>query len=74
MIFKSQMSGGHTLPIRYFVINSKTDTMHIYGNCQHTKVRKVPIRLFDTPEELEAYAGRKLRLCENCRKQLKGEK
>ena len=56
------------MPIRYFVINSKTDTMHIYGNCQHTKVRKIPIRLFDTPEELEAYAGRKLRLCESCRK------
>ena len=58
------------MPIRYFVINTKTNTMHIYGNCQHTKVRNVPIRLFDTPQELEAYAGRKLRLCENCRKKL----
>lgn len=56
------------MPIRYFVINSKTNTMHIYGGCQQTKVRTVPIRLFDTPQELEAYAGRKLRLCENCRK------
>jgi hypothetical protein len=48
--------------------------MHIYGCCQQTKVRKVPIRLFDTPEELEAYAGRKLILCENCRKKLNEKK
>ena len=58
------------MPIRYFIINSKTTTMHIYGGCQQTKVRTVPIRLFDTPMELEAYAGRKLRLCENCRKKM----
>ena len=56
------------MPIRYFVINAKTNTMHIYGCCQQTKVRNVPIRLFDTPQELEAYAGRPLTLCENCRK------
>ena len=56
------------MPIRYFVINQKTDTMHIYGGCQQTKARAVPIRLFDTPQELEVYAGRKLKLCENCRK------
>ena len=62
------------MPIRYFVINSKTKTMHIYGGCQQTKVRSVPIRLFDTPQELEAYAGRKLKLCENCRKKLKEQK
>ena len=62
------------MPIRYFIINSKTVTMHIYGGCQQTKVRKVPIRLFDTPQELEAYAGRKLKLCENCRKKLETEK
>ena len=58
------------MPIRFFVINNKTSTMHIYGGCQQTKVRKVPIRLFDTTEEMEAYAGRKLRLCENCRKKM----
>ena len=58
------------MPIRYFVINSKTKTMHVYGCCQQTKVRKIPIRLFDTPEELEAYAGRPLELCANCRKKL----
>ena len=58
------------MPIRYFVINAKTTIMHIYGGCQQTKVRKIPIRLFDTPEELEAYAGRKLTLCENCRKRI----
>ena len=62
------------MPIRYFVINSKTTTMHIYGGCQQTKVRNVPIRLFDTPQELESYAGRKLKLCENCRKKLEKEK
>ena len=58
------------MPIRYFVINCKTPIMHIYGGCQQTKVRKVPIRLFDTPQELEAYAGRKLKLCENCRNRM----
>ena len=58
------------MPIRYFVVNAKTNTMHIYGCCQQTKVRNIPIRLFDTPEELEGYAGRKLSLCENCRKKL----
>lgn len=62
------------MPIRYFVVNSKTTTMHIYGGCQQTKVRKIPIRLFDTPQELESYAGRKLSLCANCRKQLHKEK
>ena len=62
--------GGTLLLIRYFVVNRKTTTMHIYGFCQHTKVRNVPIRLFDSPEELEIYAGRKLTLCENCRKKL----
>ena len=56
------------MPIRYFIINSKTTTMHIYGGCQQTKARSIPIRLFDTPRELEVYAGRKLKLCENCRK------
>ncbi len=54
------------MQIRYFIINSNTDVMHIHGLCQHTKPRKVPIRLFDQPQELEAYAGRKLRLCKVC--------
>ena len=62
------------MPIRYFIINNKTTTMHIYGGCQQTKVRSVPIRLFDTPQELEVYAGRKLKLCENCRKKLGAQK
>jgi len=62
------------MPIRYFVINGKTDIMHIYGGCQQTKVRKIPIRLFDTPQELEIYAGRTLRLCENCRKKISENK
>ena len=62
------------MPIRYFVINTKTNTMHIHGGCQQTKVRNVPIRLFDTVEELESYAGRKLRLCENCRKKFREKK
>lgn len=55
-------------PVRYFVINEKTPVMHIYGYCQQTKPRSVPIRLFDTPAELEAYAGRKLKLCKACAK------
>ena len=62
------------MPIRYFVINAKTSNMHIYGYCQQPKVRNVPIRLFDTIEELETYAGRKLTLCENCRKKINERK
>lgn len=62
------------MPTRYFILNTKTDTMHIYGLCQHTKVRNIPIRLFDTPQELEAYAGRKLRLCKDCQKALNKRK
>ena len=58
------------MPIRYFIVNAKTKTMHIHGCCQQTKVRNVPIRLFDSPEELETYAGRKLKLCESCRKKI----
>lgn len=57
------------MPIRYFIINANTNTMHIHGLCQHTKPRKVPIRLFDDPKELETYAGRKLRLCKVCEKE-----
>ena len=53
-------------PIRYFVINEKTNIMHIYGCCQQTKPRRIPIRLFDTRQELEAYAGRPLQLCKAC--------
>ena len=55
-------------PVRFFIINNKTHIMHIYGACQQTKSREVPIRLFDTAQELEAYAGRKLRLCKDCAK------
>ncbi len=57
--------------IRYFIINAKTDIMHIQGFCEHTKPRKFPIRLFEDREELETYAGRKLRLCKACEKQLR---
>lgn len=57
------------MPIRYFVINAKTEIMHIHGFCQQTKPRGVPIRLFDTKEELEEYAGRKLRMCKDCQKE-----
>ena len=56
-------------PIRYFVVNNKTKVMHIYGYCQQTKPRNIPIRLFDTSQELEAYTGRKLCLCKDCAKQ-----
>lgn len=57
------------MPIRYFVINTKTDIMHIQGFCEHTKPRKVPIRLFENVEDLQVYAGRKLRLCKVCQKE-----
>ena len=45
--------------------------MHIYGGCQQTKPRSVPIRLFDTSQELEKYAGRSLKLCKACAKALR---
>lgn len=54
---------------RYFIINAKTDIMHIQGLCQQTKPRKIPIRLFEDPAELEEYAGRKFRLCKACEKE-----
>lgn len=57
-------------PIRYFVINEKTNIMHIHGLCQQTKPRSVPIRLFDTRQELETYATRPLTLCKACKKNL----
>lgn len=59
-----------TMPIRYFIINRKTEIMHIHSLCQQTKPRSVPIRLFDSKAELEAYAGRKLRLCKACQRVL----
>ena len=59
------------MQLRYFIINQKTDVMHIQGLCGHTKPRKVPIRLFESREELENYAGRKLRLCNTCQKKMK---
>jgi len=62
------------MPIRYFVVNAKTQVMHIHGFCQQTKPRGVPIRLFDTEQELMEYAGRKLSLCQTCRKELKEKK
>ena len=58
-------------PVRYFIINEKTNIMHIYGCCQQTKPRSVPIRLFDTSQELEKYAGRSLKLCKACAKALR---
>ena len=58
------------MPIRYFILNAKTQIMHIHGFCQQTKPRSVPIRLFDTQAELEAYAGRPLHLCKTCQKEL----
>lgn len=58
------------IPIRYFVVNAQSPVMHVFGLCRHTKKRSVPIRLFDTPQELEVYAGRPLRLCNICRQEL----
>lgn len=63
------MKEGSVLQIRYFIINTKTDIMHIHGFCEHTKPRRVPIRLFENASELECYAGRKLRLCKICAKE-----
>lgn len=62
---------GFSVHIRYFIINAKTDIMHIQGFCEHTKPRKIPIRLFESHEELQTYAGRKLRLCKVCEKAIR---
>ena len=62
------------VPIRYFVINKKTQIMHVYGFCQQTKPRNIPIRLFDTEAELREYAGRELTMCQACRKELESLK
>ena len=59
------------IPIRYFVVNEKSTVMHAFGLCRHTKKRSVPIRLFDTPQELESYAGRSLRMCRACQAELR---
>lgn len=48
--------------------------MHIQGFCEHTKPRKVPIRLFESEAEMQAYAGRALRLCKVCQKKLAEKK
>ena len=53
---------------KYFVVGPRSDVMHIYGCCRQTKPRAVPIRLFDTKEELLEYAGRPLGMCKCCRK------
>lgn len=58
-------------PIRYFVVNDKTQVMHIFGLCSQTKKRNVPIRLFDSEAELLAYAGRPLRMCCTCEQERK---
>lgn len=56
------------IPTKYFVVGPRSDVMHIYGCCRQTKPRAVPIRLFDTQEDLIAYAGRPLTLCKHCQK------
>ena len=62
------------MPTRYFAVNQKTEIMPIYGCCQLTKVRTIPIRLFDSPQELEAYTGKKMTLCVNCQKYINEKK
>lgn len=58
------------IPIRYFVVNAQSPVMHVFGLCRQTKKRSVPIRLFDTPQELESHTGRSLRLCKTCRQEM----
>ena len=62
---------GEVVVTRYFVINARTNILHIYGCCRQTKPRSVPIRLFDSPKEAESYAGRPLVLCKHCLKNRK---
>ena len=72
MKFKSR-EDVNQLPIRYFMLNSKTGIAHIYGYCQQTRPRAIPIRLFDSYEELEKYAQRPLKMCVCCERQRKKE-
>ena len=58
------------MKLRYFVVNKNSYVMHVHGICHQTKPRDVAIRLFESPEELSVYTGRKLRLCEVCKKEL----
>lgn len=59
--------------IKYFVVGPRSETMHIYGCCRQTRPRSVPIRLFDTQQELIDYAGRPLTLCKHCQNALERE-
>ena len=75
ILYLSHMEGGMAMPpLRYFILNKKTETMHIQGYCRQTQDREIPIRLFDTPEALEAYAGRSLTLCLHCQRALAKER
>jgi hypothetical protein len=67
------VAGGAPLrkPIRYFVVNEKTNVMHVFGLCRQTKMRSIPIRLFENPEELCIHVGRPLRLCRSCQAELR---
>ena len=56
---------------KFFVVGPRSNKVHIYGCCRHTKPRAVPIRLFDTIEEVIAYAGRPLELCKHCENAIK---
>ena len=53
---------------RFFVINLQTNVMHIYGYCQQTKAREIPLRLFEDVQQLQQYAGKPLRMCAVCEK------
>ena len=55
--------------VKYFVLGPRSNSIHIYGCCRQTRARSVPIRLFDSPEEVMAYAGRPLQLCKQCQKE-----
>ncbi len=60
-------------PIRYFLVNTKTNIAHAYDCCPQTKTRSIPIRLFEDWRELEVYAQHRVVLCRTCSKRLEKE-
>ena len=59
---------------RYFVINKNTSIMHVHGMCQQTKSRDIPIRLFESVEDITNFSKKELRLCKICEKAISLQK
>ncbi len=49
-----------------FVLNTKTNCLHIIGYCQHSQPMN-PV-FFGTEDEALAYGGRSISMCKTCTK------